>query len=66
MSRGRGNQTSHHEVSAAHPELKGATAERVEDALRGVAQGYGADVKTLAAESHRAERSSAAGNDVAP
>ncbi len=62
----RGSTTSHAEVSEAHPEITGTTAERISDAFRGVAQGYGTDVPTLVAESRRAENSSAAGNDVTP
>ncbi|MFE0472431.1 hypothetical protein ACFW2V_12540 [Streptomyces sp. NPDC058947] len=62
----RGSNTSHDEVSQAHPELSGTKAERMSDAYRGVAQGYGTSVSTLAEESRRAEESSKAGNDVAP
>lgn len=60
----RGHRTSYDEVSQAHPELPVATAERVSDAFRGVAEGYGTDVKTVAADSRRAEQSSLAGNDI--
>ena len=61
----RGSNTSHSEISQAHPELSGTTAERISDAYRGVAEGYGTDVNALAAESRRAEESSQAGNDIA-
>jgi hypothetical protein len=42
-------------VTQAHPELDSKTAERVADALGGVAEGYGTDVSTLVAETKRAE-----------
>jgi len=54
------------QVGQAHPELDQHTSERVAGALAGIAEGYGVDVKTVVAETVRAENSSAAGNDVTP
>lgn len=54
------------QIVQAHPGLDGATAQRIAEAYVTVAAETGVDVKSLTADSVRAENSSAAGNDITP
>lgn len=53
------------QIQQAHPGLDDGTARRTAEAYTVLSAETGTDVKSLAAESLRAENSSAAGNDTA-